>query len=75
MKKRALLLALMMALALTACGGTAEEPQTEPASETPAAAEPETPAEALYTNGGLTLAVPADYDPLVVVETPETSPT
>ena len=73
MKKLALLLALLMALALAACGGAAEEPQTEPEPETPAAAEPETPAEGLYTNGGLTLSVPEDYDPLVVVETPASS--
>ena len=68
MKKRALLLALMMALALTACGGAVEEPQTEPGTPAEPASEG-----VLYTNGGLTLAVPADYDPLVVVETPETS--
>lgn len=76
MRKRILplLLALLMIMALAACGGTEE---TAPVQEEPTDAEPQeasgTPEEAndvvSYTNDGLILNVPAEYDSLVQVTT------
>ena len=73
MKKIILItLILCLCLSLAACGGTAEE---TPAQEEQTAAEtvPQTEKTDVvsYTNGGLILNVPAEYDGLVQVTTPE----
>lgn len=69
-------LAAALALTLAGCGGAGSE---EPAPEETPAAESQTAEETAgetvtYINGGATLSVPAEYDPLVIVETPEKDP-
>ena len=63
-----LTLALAAALGLAACGGTADAPSSENTPPAEEAADVVT-----YDNNGLTLSVPAGYDGLVEVKTPEGS--
>lgn len=62
------ILAMLASLSLSACGGAADAPSAEEA-----APGGETSNVVIYSNDGLTLSVPAEYDGLVEVKTPEQS--
>ena len=69
-----LFLTIMMAVALAACGGTADtapvqEEQTEAEPQEESGLEAETADVVSYTNDGLILNIPAEYDSLVQVTT------
>ena len=63
-----LVVALACVLALSACGGTSDAPAPEETRSTVEAADVVT-----YENDGLMLSVPAEYDGLLKVDTPEDS--
>ena len=73
MKKQILItLTLCLCLGLAACGGTGEEAAVQE-EQTAAETGLRTEADGVvsYTNGGLTLNIPAEFDSLVQVTTPE----
>ena len=63
---------LALILALTACGETAEAPAEEPREPAPAA-ESNVVGAVTYSNDGLSLPVPAEFESLLDVKTPESS--
>ena len=63
-----LIAALIVSLALSACGETADAPPAEESAH-----EGKTANVVTYSNDGMTLSVPAEYDGLVEVKTPENS--
>ena len=67
-KTLTLLLALLMTATLAACGGAEE---TAPVQEEAPGLSAETNDTVSYSNGGLTLNIPAEYDSLVQVTTPD----